>query len=42
MPSGYSSAKDQACLTEIVDLELVRNRPMRSFRRLENAVSQIV
>lgn len=42
MASGYSPAKDQALLTEIVDWQLVRNRPMRSFRRLENAVSQIV
>jgi len=42
MPSGYSAARDQAFLTEIVDLELVRSRRMRSFRRLENAVSQIV
>ena len=42
MPSGYSETKDQAALTEILDLELVRNRPMRSFRRLENALLQIV
>jgi hypothetical protein len=42
MASGYSPVKDQALLTEIVDWDLVRNRPMRSFRRLENAVSQIV
>jgi hypothetical protein len=42
MASGYSAVRDQAPLTEIVDWDLVRNRPMRSFRRLENAVSQIV
>jgi len=42
MVSGYSPARDQAALTEILDLELVRNRPMRSFRRLENALSQSV
>jgi len=42
MTSGYSPVKDQAYLTDMVSLELVRNRPMRSFRRLENAVSQIV
>ncbi len=42
MASGYNPVKDQAPLTEIVDWDLVRNRPMRSFRRLENAVSQIV
>ncbi len=42
MASGYSPVKDQAPLTEIVDLQLIRNRPMRSFRRFENAVSEIV
>jgi hypothetical protein len=42
MASGYSPVRDQAPLTEIVDWELVRKRPMRSFRRLENAVSQII
>jgi len=42
MASGYNSVRDQAPLTEIVDWDVVRNRPMRSFRRLENAVSQIV
>jgi hypothetical protein len=42
MASGYNSVRDQAPLTEIADWDLVRNRPMRSFRRLENAVSQIV
>ena len=42
MASGYNPVRDQAPLTEIVDWDLVRNRPMRSFRRLENAVSQIV
>jgi len=42
MASGYNSVRDQAPLTEIVDWDLVRNRPMRSFRRLENAVSQII
>ncbi|NQU23065.1 MAG: DUF4276 family protein [Candidatus Nealsonbacteria bacterium] len=40
--SGYSPARDQAALAKIVDLDLIRNRPMRSFRRLENALSQIV
>ncbi len=42
MEAGYNPVKDQAPLTEMVDWELVRNRPMRSFRRLENAISQIV
>ena len=42
MASGYNPVKDQAILTELVDLESIRSRPMRSFRRLENAVFQIV
>ena len=42
MTSGCNPVRDQTSLTEIVDLEFVRNRSMRSFRRLENAVSQIV
>lgn len=42
MVSGYGAVKDQVFLTEILDLDSVRNRPMRSFRRLENAVAQIV
>jgi hypothetical protein len=42
MQSGYSPVKDQALLTEMVDLELIRNRPMRSFRRLESAISTVV
>ena len=42
MESGYHPVRDQALLTEMVDLELVRNRPMRSFRRLESAISTIV
>ena len=40
--SGYSPVRDQALLTEMVDLELIRNRPMRSFRRLESAISAVV
>jgi len=42
MESGYSEVKDQSLLTEMVDLSLIRNRPMRSFTRLENALSTIV
>ena len=42
MESGYSAAKDQAELTAMVDLSLIRNRPMRSFVRLESALSTIV
>lgn len=42
MPGGYSPTKDQAGLTKAVDLDQIRNRPMRSFRRLESAVAQLV
>ncbi|MHC4404376.1 MAG: DUF4276 family protein [Planctomycetota bacterium] len=42
MESGYNPVRDQALLTEMVDLELVRNRPMRSFQRLESAVFTVV
>jgi hypothetical protein len=42
MASGYSPVKDQLLLTEMVDLELIRNRPMRSFRRLDSAIATLV
>ncbi len=42
MPGGYSPTKDQAGLTQAVDLDQIRNRPIRSFRRLESAVAQLV
>lgn len=42
MGSGYSPVKDQSLLTEMVDVTLIRNRPMRSFRRLESALVTIV
>jgi len=41
-PPGYSPARDQAELTRLVDLNLVRQKPMRSFRRLESAVRELV
>lgn len=40
--SGYKESRDQVLLTKCIDWELVKNRPMRSYLRLENAVSQIV
>jgi hypothetical protein len=40
--SGYNPPRDQAGLTELVDLDLIRNRGMRSFRRLESALTQLV
>ncbi|MCS7305590.1 MAG: DUF4276 family protein [Thermoguttaceae bacterium] len=41
IPTGYNAPRDQANLAEMVDLELIRPR-MRSFRRLESAVKQLV
>lgn len=40
--SGYNPPRDQAGLTELVNLELIRNRPMRSFLRLQSALTQLV
>jgi hypothetical protein len=42
MTMGYSPTRDQAELTQLVDLEVVRKRSPRSFRRLESALKQIV
>lgn len=39
--ANYRSTRDQSDLTSIVDLTLVRQR-MRSFRRLEHAVHELV
>jgi len=41
MASGYNPTRDQALLTKMVDLQLISQR-MRSFRRLESAISTIV
>jgi hypothetical protein len=38
----YRPVRDQAHLTGQIDLDLIRSRHMRSFRRLENAVNQLV
>lgn len=42
MASGYKPTMHQAPLTELMDLECIRRRPMRSFRRLESAVEQLI
>jgi hypothetical protein len=39
---GYKPTRDQAALTKLVDLELIRSRQLRSFRRLESAVSSLL
>lgn len=38
----YKPARDQAELTRHLELELVRGRRMRSFKRFENAIAQLV
>jgi hypothetical protein len=42
MQGGYNPVRDQADLTAKVDLDQTRNRGMRSFRRLEHAVQELV
>jgi hypothetical protein len=38
---GYNPTRDQADLTKMVDVNVIRQRGLRSFRRLENALSQL-
>lgn len=39
---GYRPRRDQAPLTRLIDLQLVRTRQLRSFSRLDNAIGQIL
>lgn len=39
---GYKPTRDQAELTRLVDLKAIRNRNMRSFRRMEAAVNDVI
>ncbi len=39
---GYKPTRDQAALTKLVDLDVIRSRQLRSFRRLESAVSSLL
>ncbi len=41
MAHGYSPTRDQAMLTRLVDLDAIRQRGMRSFRRLDSALIQL-
>lgn len=41
MEGGYNPTRDQAILTSMVDVNVIRQRGLRSFRRIENAVSQL-
>jgi hypothetical protein len=36
---GYKPTRDQVALTKLVDVEVIRARQLRSFRRLESAIS---
>lgn len=39
---GYKPTRDQAALIRLVDLDAIRARGLRSFRRLESALSALV
>ena len=39
---GYKPTRDQASLTDMLDIEAVRTRGLRSFRRLESALGELV
>lgn len=38
----YRPARDQASLTELLDFQVVRERKLRSFKRLEHAIGQLL
>jgi hypothetical protein len=42
MKTGYKPTRDQSELTELVDINTIRNQKMRSFQRLESAVKELV
>lgn len=42
MKVKYRPSRDQAHFTDLVNWDLVRKREMRSFRRLEDAIKQLV
>lgn len=39
---GYRPTRDQGAMTELLDVEVVRTKCLRSFKRLENAVDQLL
>lgn len=39
---GYKPTRDQAALTDLVSFDFVRQRELRSFQRLESAVTELV
>ena len=42
LPTGYAETTDQVLLTQMVEIKAIRERGMRSFRRLESALIQLV
>ncbi len=42
LSGGYRETLDQSALTKAIDLEVLRNANLRSFQRLENAVTELV
>ncbi len=42
LEGGYRPTRDQAALTELADLQAIRNRRLRSFQRLEAALAELV
>jgi hypothetical protein len=40
--SGYRPNRDQGSLTELIDLKTVRAKQLRSFKRLDNAIDQLL
>ncbi|SRR5579883_1960598 len=42
LEGGYKPTRDQAALTRLVNLEAIRARQLRSFRRLESAISSLL
>jgi len=42
MEGAYRESRHQAELTKLIDLDMIRERKMRSFQRLESAVREIV
>ncbi len=42
LEGGYHATRDQATLTELADLQAIRNFRLRSFRRLEAALAELV
>jgi len=39
---GYKPTRDQAILSEMIDLQMIRDKQLRSFQRLETAVESLV